>query len=345
MMPDSRSTALHFDRMNWARLALFCLLAFWSVATARPVSAQEPLPPDDIRIQQLSVQVMPEFDDPRVLVIVQGRVDASSLLFPTTITFRLPINAQINQMAAVNMSTAGSSMQPYNALPDPANSRWLLVSYSLDGPHFFYEFYYDPIVGSLDKEFAYTLNTYHPVDQASVEIQQPKTAEEFRMVPAASSTRLDQNLRLYYHHLDLGPLHAGQELSISVSYHKSDPDPSLSWQQVMALQQGLQPPAASSPDTSPSSFPVPSEIIVFLAGAALLLAGAFAGYRLRLADARPDGPDDDEQNTRFCRFCGTALKAAAHFCHHCGAMALSPSHSLDQTTAPSSLPRSHPEVP
>jgi hypothetical protein len=286
---------------------------------------------------------MPEFDDPRVLVIVQGRLAASNLTFPIPITFRLPQDAQINQMASVNMATAGSSMQPYNAQPDPADSRWLLVSYSLDGPHFFYEFYYDPITGSLDKEFSFTLNSYHPVEQASVEIQQPKAAEEFRTVPAAASSRLDQNLRLYYHRIEVGALQAGQELSIEASYRKSDPAPSLSWEQVMALQQGLQPPdAAATESTTPSSFPIPTEILVFLAGAALLLAGAFAGYRLRLADAHP-GDARDESNL-FCRFCGTALKAAAHYCHHCGAMALPSSHPLEQATAPSAHPRSHLEV-
>lgn len=345
MAPNLLAKALQFDRIDWARLALLlCLLAFWSLGIARPVSAQEPLPPGDLRIQQLSVQVMPEFDDPRVLVIVQGRLDADNLTFPATVTFRLPSDAQINQMASVNMATAGSSMQPYNALPDPADSRWLLVSYSLDGPHFFYEFYYDPIAGSLDKEFTFTLSSYHPVEQASVEIQQPKAAEQFRTLPAASSSRLDQNLRLYYHRVEVGALDAGQELSISVSYHKSDPDPSLSWEQVMALQQGLQPPdAATTTDTAtPPSFPIPTEILVFLAGAALLLAGAFAGYRLRLADAHPAEAGDPSNH--FCRFCGTALKAAAHFCHHCGAMALPPSHPLDPATASSSHPRSHLEV-
>jgi hypothetical protein len=342
--PACRAKALHFDSIDWARFALLlCLLAFWSLGAAQPVSAQEPLPPGDLLIQQLSVQVMPEFDDPRVLVIVQGRLAADNLTFPLTVTFRLPFDAQINQMASVNMATAGSSMQPYIALPDPAGSRWLLVSYSLDGPHFFYEYYYDPITGSLDKEFTFTLSSYHPVEQASVEIQQPKAAEEFRTVPAAASSRLDQNLRLYYHRVEVGALEAGQELSISVSYRKSDPDPSLSWEQVMALQQGLQPPdAATAEPTTPPSFPIPIEILVFLAGAALLLAGAFVGYRLRLADALPAEAGD--LSNRFCRFCGTALKAAAHYCHHCGAMALPPSHSLEQATAPSAHPRSHLEV-
>ena len=52
------------------------------------VFAQELPRPEDVRIQQMRVQVMPEFDDPRVLVIVQGRLAVSPDDLPVMITFR-----------------------------------------------------------------------------------------------------------------------------------------------------------------------------------------------------------------------------------------------------------------
>ena len=144
-------------------LLLLCLLALWPSVTGGAVFAQEELPrPGDLRIQQMRVQVMPEFDDPRVLVIVQGRLAAGANDFPVTITFRLPQGAQINQMATVNMQSAGTTLMPYETQADPADARWQLVSYSLDGAHFFYEYYYDPIVGDVDKAFTYTLRSTTP---------------------------------------------------------------------------------------------------------------------------------------------------------------------------------------
>ena len=316
-------------------LCLALLLALWTPLAARPALAQEPANPADLRIQQLSVQVMPEFDDPRVLVIVQGRVAATH--FPVTVTFRLPNNAQINQMATVNMASAGTTTATYQTQPDPADARWQLVSYSLDGAHFFYEYYYDPIVGSTDKEFTYTLSSYHAVEQASVEIQQPAAADDFRTVPAAASSRLDENLRLYYHRLEVGALDAGQEVSIGVSYHKSDPDPSLTWEQVMALQEGKRPPETTATQTQ-AALPVPTEVLVFLGGALLVLAGAFVGYRLRLSDAAAYKSAGDPAGPA-CRLCGTALKPDASFCHHCGAMVLQPSSTLEQAAASPRLDR------
>jgi hypothetical protein len=285
---------------------------------------------------------MPEFDDPRVLVIVQGRLAVSPNDLPVTIAFRLPRGAQINQMAAVNMQSAGTTMLPYETQPDPIDARWQLVTYTLDGAHFFYEYYYDPIVGDVDKAFTYTLNSYHPVDDASVEIQEPKAAEQFSTSPQPSASRLDQNLRLNYHQILLGALQPAQESSIIVNYSKTDPNPSLTWKQVMALQQGKRPPASTPVQVSSGlqiptqvlvfGLRIPAEVFVFVGGALLLLVGSFVGYRLRLGEATADMPDEHEPHL-FCRTCGTTLKADASYCHQCGAMVLQASINLEEATA------------
>ena len=318
----------------WGRLALLlCLLVLWPPVAGRNVVLAQELPhPGDVRIQQMRVQVMPEFDDPRVLVIVQGRLAISPDDLPVTITFRLPERAQINQMATVNMQSAGTTMAPYETQPDPTDARWQLVSYSLDGAHFFYEYYYDPIVGNADKAFTYTLNSYHPVDDVSVEIQEPKSAEGFSTSPQAAASRLDQTLRLNYHQIALGALEAGQEASVSVNYRKVDPDPSLTWEQVMALQEGKRPPESAGATEGPTGFQIPTEVFVFVGGALLILVGAFVGYRLRLGERAAEEAGDEGPDL-FCRMCGTTLKADASYCHQCGAMVLQASINLEQATA------------
>ena len=331
----SKVTTTYSEQKHRVRVLLLCLLVLWPAATGGAVFAQEPALPDDLHIQQLRVQVMPEFDDPRVLVIVQGRLAVSPNDLPVTITFRLPQGAQINQMATVNMQSAGTTLMPYETQPDPIDARWQLVTYSLDGAHFFYEYYYDPIVGNVDKAFTYTLNSYHPVDDASVEIQEPKAAEGFSTVPQAMASRLDQTLRLNYHQIALGALEAGQESSINVNYSKSDPDPSLTWEQVMALQEGKRPPETSGPAGAPTGLGIPTEVFVFVGGALLILIGSFVGYRLRLGERAADEAGEEEADL-FCRMCGTTLKAEASYCHRCGAMVLQQaSINLEQATATS----------
>jgi hypothetical protein len=316
------------DRRTWLRLWLVVsLLALWPVFAGQSISAQEGARPEDLRIQQMRVQVMPEFDDPRVLVMVQGRAMAYDYQYPVTITFRVPAGAQINQMATVNMDSAGATMEAYEARPDPEDSRWQLVSYELGGAHFFYEYYYDPIVGEREKAFTYLLSSYHPVDEVTVEILEPKGAEAFRTMPEAVSSRLDETLRLAYHGIEVGALKAGEEASVVVNYTKSGMEPSLTWEQVMALQEGKRPPATTGSGAEASGFSMRTEIMVFVIGALLILVGVFIGYRLRLGEASERKP------VAYCRMCGAELKTEANYCHQCGVMAMPVAADQEQAAA------------
>jgi hypothetical protein len=318
------------DRRTWLRLWLVVsLLALWPVFAGQSISAQEGARPEDLRIQQMRVQVMPEFDDPRVLVMVQGRAMAYDYQYPVTITFRVPAGAQINQMATVNMDSAGATMEAYEARPDPEDSRWQLVSYELGGAHFFYEYYYDPIVGEREKAFTYLLSSYHPVDEVTVEIQEPKGAEAFRTMPEAVSSRVDETLRLAYHEIEVGALKAGEEASVVVNYTKSGMEPSLTWEQVMALQEGKRPPATTGSGGESPGSGMPSEIVIFVGSASLIFVGVFIGYRLRLSDAAGDGAGEGQPEA-YCRMCGAGLKLEASYCHQCGTRAAEGTQSLGQ---------------
>jgi hypothetical protein len=326
-------TAVCVDRWTWLRLwLLLSVLAVWAVFAGRVVFAQESERPEDLRIQQMRVQVMPEFDDPRVLVMVQGRVVAYEHQYPVRVTFRVPAGAQINQMATVNMDSAGATMEEYDARADPEDSQWQLVSYELGGAHFFYEYYYDPIVGEREKTFSYVLSSYHPVEEVTIEIQEPKGAEDFRTMPEAGSSRVDERLRLRYEGIEVGSLKAGEEASVVVNYTKAGSDPSLTWEQVMALQEGKRPPATTGSGSESSGLSMPTEIVVFVGGALLIFVGVFVGYRLRLSDAAEGGAGEGNPEA-YCRMCGTGLKAEANYCHQCGAIVMTGAAEQEQAAA------------
>jgi hypothetical protein len=117
-----------------------------------------------------------------------------------------------------------------------------------------------------------------------------------------------------------------------VNYRKVDPDPSLTWEQVMALQEGKRPPEAGGAAEASSGFQIRTEVLVFVAGALLILVGAFVGYRLRLGE-RADEEAGQEGPDLFCRMCGTTLKADASYCHLCGAMVMPAYQNLEQAPA------------
>jgi hypothetical protein len=286
-----------------------------------------------VHIQALRVQVMPEFDNPRVLVVVQGRLAASDRL-PAVVTFRLPLEATINQMAVMSMD-GGSIAQDYEARPDAADPRWLAVSYTLTNAHFFYEYYYDPLGADEEKQFAFTLNSLYPVEDLLLEVQEPARASGFQVEPQPAGSRLDGSLGLTYHQIQVGQVPAGEDVGLAVRYTKADPTPSLSWQQVMALQDAKAPVApvmAAAPAAMPTERDSGS-MLALMAGASLALivmGTAYAAWRTpRRAPAAPA-----QRRARYCPGCGSALRARALYCHSCGAPRPTP-----RTSAADSLPR------
>lgn len=311
-----------------AGLALILFLAgLGPMAAVWPVAAQESLPLEgepaasELRIQQLRIQVMPEFDDPRVLVIAQGRLIAPDSAFPLAVTFRLPQGAQINQMAAMDMMTAGTRSQPFEVQPDPDDERWSLVTYTLDNAHFFYEYYYNPLSGEPNRRFSFTLNNVLPIADLLLEVQQPLAAEDFALDPAPTGTRLDEAFGFTYHQFQAGNLSAGEGLEVAVSYTKTDPAPSLSAEQVMA---GMQVASSASEMPSPKvasgqmDSSVPVWMFVLLGSATLAGVVLVIWYRARM-DSALLAPALEASRRQFCFRCGTPLKGAARFCHSCGA--------------------------
>jgi hypothetical protein len=232
---------------------------------------------DGVRIQQLRVQVMPEFDDPRVLVIVQGRLAIEPTALPTSLTVRIPRGAQINQMAEMDMSTGATIAKAYDAQPDPVDERWTLVTYELTNAHIFYEFYYTPIEGSPDKVFRYAFSTLQVADDVLLEVQQPRTATNFSLEPPATVARFDEKLELTYHQFNLGALPAGEVTEVVVKYTKTDPEPSISREQLMAMQMGPVVPETSAPDMGNAETPasLPTWLLVLMGGAILVGVGRY----------------------------------------------------------------------
>lgn len=304
-------------RSGWAAgwaVALLCLLPLVAVR------AQEPDAPV-AAIQRLNVQVLPEFDDPRVLVIVQGRL-AEGVALPQTLTFRVPRDGQMNQMAVINMSDGQPAARPFDLNPDPADPRWAVATYTVDNSHFFFEYYFNPLGAGAEKQFTFTLSALHPIADLLLEVQQPRNASGFTTTPPADRERVDSH-GLTMQQFNLGGLAVDEETAVTIQYSKTDPNPSVPRRQESA-------PAAQSATTSRA--PLPDWLIGVLAVVVVGgLAVFFWAYTRRVTrPRRPPHPSPVAVPTAvsasapaaapalFCPQCGTPQRPQARFCHNCG---------------------------
>ena len=300
--------------MSSQRWAACCLViaALWWAGMGVSIEAQDPA--GELRIQELKVQVLPEFDDPRTLVVVQGRLAADSADFPQAVTFRVPSAAQINQMAVMDLTAGGVVAQEYDRQIDPEAPEWALVSYTLDNAHFFYEYYLGAPQEQASKAIDIILQSLQPIDHLLVEVAEPAGSTGFTLEPAATANRLDSSLGLTYHQIDLGEVAADEPVAIDFRYVRQ------------GVPSGVT--VMGNPDETLAAMVAPRAATVgnlwlwlsMPVGAAVVLVGIWSvqrRYKVQRAGARNMG----EEAAVYCRGCGAHLRAGAQFCHQCGAKA------------------------
>jgi hypothetical protein len=311
-------------------LLFILLLLFLALFSAGTAAAQEGVAQPDV--QQMKLQILPEYDDPRILVIAQGRLDVASGVYNGPITFRLPAEAQINQMAVLNLDLGGPESISFETQPDPDDPAWTLVTYTLTNPHFFFEYYY-PLPGSgSQKQFSFVLNPYHVVQTLSVEIQEPLKAESFTLEPAAATSRNDSAGFTYWLYPDR-TVELGEEVRVQTRYTKTDPNPSVVREGETILQPGNNGENAAAPQV----VDVPSTGLgISLIGIIVVIVIWFLRHRIRPYEAQSVLSAAAVQKrateiqplviaesgqARFCTNCGQTLESKANFCQHCGTRA------------------------
>jgi hypothetical protein len=258
---------------------------------------------------------MPEFDDPRVLVIVQGRFANTAAPLSTPVTFWVPRGAQINQMAEMEQSTGTLKPHAFDAQPDPNDQRRTWVTYPLGSPHFFYEYYYDPLEGKPDKQFTFAWACPYAVDQLLLEIQEPLAATRFTLDPTATIVRFDERFEMTYHQSNHQNLTPGETISVAVRYTKADLAPSLTREEVMTL---MSPEAPKQVTTTTHSSPGSWQnwIFALVGGGALALVGALIWHRRQ--PGVEETVSEHQRGLESCLRCKATLKSNARFCHVCG---------------------------
>ncbi len=299
------------------------------------VQAQSP-----ISLDNLSIQVWPEFDRPETLVIYKGAL-ADSVALPATLTFRLP--AQVPEMFAV----AAFDEEQNTLVNNPYTFEAGTLTLTVERRQFQFE-YYDPtlvIKADTQRNVQLDFAVDYPVAAWRLELQQPLGAGNLQLSPEADEVTQGAD-QLLYHIYRRADTTGGETISVSGSYQKNgDTLTAEANVNIPPLAQNTEPavtPAANS------NWLTAGYVLIGLGVLVLLAAGGVWFYRYLNASTgqpvrrparsraqvqskkagrpvkrsaapapRQAGPQDPGPG-RFCHQCGTEYKPDAAFCHSCG---------------------------
>ena len=182
-----------------------------------------------LSIGRMKVSIMPEYDDPSVLAIYDGRFEEASS-YPIKTSFLIPKGSVISD--ACSLSHEGQHFcQLYKTIN---RGKYDEVSLLLPYPNFYLSFHTPQLDLKIEKkEIAYQIKANHPIKTMEVDIQQPLRSTAFSISPPANAAESQKSGSISvirgFNHVTyrLDDVAMDQESEFKINYAKSDPKPSV----------------------------------------------------------------------------------------------------------------------
>jgi len=322
-----------WDTVAYVRTLAVARSAAAASSGSSPASTAPP-PGTELIMARLRLSIWPEYDDPRVLVMLRGEMTPRQA-FPTHITLPLPKGAEIIGAGMISEQDE-LLVHPHQVLPGDTQDSLQL---HLPAPRFFLEFYYNPFPASgIEKRFTYTASIAYPIAVFEVDIQQPLQASNFTLDPPPME-RLTDNRGFTYYQFVTRDMRQGQTQTFTISYTKTTTSPSVPKQPPVPQRPGQRGPLS---DNRPLALGILAGAIVLFAGWAWLLHDprrqrasvtasapqATATLSTLFALVQEHGetqettvampPQAHPREINFCAHCGRKLLPDDRFCAGCG---------------------------
>jgi len=217
------------EQQIWDIVAYVRTLAAGSETAAQipsSTSSQASAPAADLVMVRLRLSIWPEYDDPRVLIMLRGEM-APRQAFPASITLPIPKGAEIIGAGMISEQNE-LLLHPHQVLPGDTHDTLQL---NLPVPRFFVELYYNPFTTSgPERRFVYPAPTTYPIELFEVDIQQPLKSTAFTLDPAPMERTTD-NQGFTYHQFAYRDVGKRQSQTFTIAYTKTATTPSISKQQ------------------------------------------------------------------------------------------------------------------
>ncbi len=305
------------EQETWHVIAYVRSLSSSDPPAAETTETSAPSTGTGLHLVHLRLSIWPEYDDPRVLVMLRGKM-APDDAFPAHITLPLPKGAEIVGAGMVSEQNK-LLMHPHQITPGDTQDT---LDLNLPTSRFFLEFYYNPFGTSPDKQFTYTLPTPYDIERLEVDIQQPLHAINFAVNPQPMRQTTDEK-GFSYAWFFYRNVHQGEAPAFTISYTKAILSPSVAKRQT-----------APEAVTQPLSV-VDSTLLAFglLVVAAVVFGGSvwlWKGYKRRRQVPYPadqpkislmmpsEAAESAAETPNFCSNCGHSLYPEHRFCPGCG---------------------------
>ena len=268
-----------------------------------------------VTLQTLEVELWPDYDREAVLVLLTGTLSTNTPL-PATITFPLPDNADFNVVARI---TPDNVMTDEGVMPQLAENQ---VTFTMPDGRFRVEYYQPYSADDSQRSFTFSWQSDIPVEQMRVTIQQPVAASSLTVTPNPAAVSEGED-GLTYHVLPNQAVAAGEQVDVQVEYSMSSP------QLTITFSNPDTPTADELPflDAAPvENTPFDWRLLLIVLGVLILLGTAVytlithrqtsrhrpAKPKPRRADIAPTG------KVNFCHQCGQPIQSGDKFCRSCG---------------------------
>lgn len=286
-------------------LVVFTL--FLGLAGPAPVGAQSaPV------LEELVIQIWPEYDQPAALVIYDFKVAQESL--PATLKIRVPKDGNI--FAVAQDTSQGLMNVPYE--PPVTEGDYDVLTLALTESSFYRVEYYAPLQrNGITRLYGLTWPGDYAVTSLQVLVQKAVGARNLQTQP--SLTELPGPDGFIYAQGEFKDLPAGQAFELSLQYEKDDDK----------LSAAGQPPSMPGLEQAQGSTFSLTQALPWLAGGlgvALILGGLLwywqsgrAGQANRAASRKRHSTQPTTEEQMYCSQCGKRAESNDRFCRACGA--------------------------
>jgi hypothetical protein len=308
-------------RASWVRWTFFTLIL--ALFLARPLTGRAQGEIDTI--DQLEVQLWPDFDRPSVLATLMGFLP-SETPGPVTITLPIPDNASVHVVSSLREDgRPGPEMSYDDSVPGQ-------LTFTAEIPGFYVEYYYPYTADGNRRDLTFTWRSEMAVDQLLTVVQQPIMSSDLITDPGSEAVTTGSD-GMQYHQIPSQSVPAGTIYSLEGNYTLARPQLS---QDVLAGGQESLPGGAETGGSEDSGLNwllilAIAAGVIAVAGAAWLLLSNRRGRR-RVTRPRPArrstpqsrprarsaAPPPVQSKGKFCHECGQPLEPDDRFCRNCG---------------------------